>query len=175
MKIPFDGNVNARLVEKRFKGQVFYSVTDPQGGKDHEIEIGFLRLNGCLKYPMIQPIKNGEVKNYSHGCSWSMIFETLDDAKKQQRLINGLYNDEFHKKPFIKRDFLKKIKPELLELQSVISLLFDGHVEFNGVNFSDVGAGGVQVYAAGYHTTIKYDLSNKVSVIGSFIKVLNGK
>lgn len=175
MKIPFDGNVNARLVEQRFKGQVFYSVIDPQGGKDYEIEIGFLRLNGCLKYPMIQPIKHGEVKKYSQGCSWSMIFENLDDAKKQRKAMNGLYNDEFHKRPFIKREFLTKIKPELIELQYVISIIFDGHEEFDGVRFSDVSAGGIQVYAAGYHETIKYDLSNKVSVIGSFIKALNGK
>lgn len=173
MKVPFNGKVSAKLIEKRFKGQVFYCVRDLQADKGYEIESGFLVLSGNINTPMIRPIKDNVVKNFARGCSWSMIFETLDDAKKKKREIDKIFLDGFSFKPLIRVNVLIEIKDQLLEIESVINLIFSNHSDFKGVRFSDVSAGGIQVYAAGFHATLHYDLSNKVSVIKFFLSELN--
>lgn len=176
MKIPFDGNVAARLVEKRFHGQIFYYVFDQQSGKGYKIGYGFLNLGSCLKHPSIRYFdQNNNLSRFAQGCPWSMIFETLDEAKAKLKEMDALYCDGFARRPFIKRELLSEIKPQLLEVEEVINLIFKFDSGFDGVSFTDVGAHGIQVYAKGFRETIKYDVSNKLSVIGSFIKAQHGK
>lgn len=169
MKIPFSGNVSARLVQKRFEGQIFYYVFDQQANKGYKIGYGFLRVSD-IEFPAIRYFnKDNNLSPCAQHCKWDMIFSDYDDAKKKLKDVESLYRDRFAKRPFMKLDMLNKIKPQLLEIEAVINLIFDGDDDFNGVMFSDVSARGIQVYAGGHHTTINYDLGNKVSVIGYFI------
>lgn len=176
MKVPFGGNVNARLVEKRFEGQIFYYVFDQQSGKGYKIGYGFLKISGSIDHPRIRYFDlNHNLSRVEQGCSWGMIFKTLDEAKVKLKEMDELYCSGFAIRPFINKDLLTEIKPQLIEVELVLNLIFKGDKDFDGVSFCDVGAYGIQVYAGGYRSTINYDLSNKVSVIGSFIKAKHGK
>lgn len=169
MKIPFNGNVSERLVKKRFEGTIFYCLRDQQSGKGYKIEFGFL-VDASHKCPMIKSFdKNNNINNYSQGCSWDLIFESHEEAKAELKVLKSLYLDGFDSRPFLKMSMLKSIKGDLMEVKDCISSLLKSRDDFKGVDFCDVSAGGIQVYACGLRTTLNYDMSNKISVIRYFI------
>lgn len=170
MKVPFDGNVNARLVEKRFNGTVFYYVYDQQGGRGYTIGYGFLNLGSDMKYPSIRYFdKENKLSGFSQGCSWSMIFKTHDEAKRKLREVESLYSNGFSPRPYLRLKMLAEIKPELIEISNLLTKLLYGIKVFNGVYFCDVSASGIQVMSCGCSSTLKYDISNKLKVISDYI------
>ena len=178
MNIPFQGNVNGRLVEKKFEGQVFYYVYDQQQDRGYEVGYGFLMLPYGIDQPMIKPFIKNKLAGYACGCSWGDIFTTMTEAKKHKASLENLYTEGFSSRPYIKLDMLKNIRNQLLEIESILKVIFSDDEDFSHISFSDVSANGIQVYVVGkersynygFRATLNYDLSNKVSVIEMFLK-----
>jgi len=180
MKKPYDGKVATRLVEKRFKGKIFYYLFDQQAGKGYTMGYGFLQfMNGgtdSIDHPMIRYFNSsGELTRCSQCSEWSGIFDRFEDAEIELKKIKSLYNDGFSNQPFIKLKMLSQIKDELIGIELAISKLWLGNASYKGVSFSDVSAGGIQVIACGCSVKLKYDLSNKVEVITKHIIASNDR
>lgn len=88
--------------------------------------------------------------------------------------------NEFQRKPYVRQDTLNKHKDIMLYIQNKISDILCDYENFDGVDFCDVNAGGIQVrgfhklvngYSYGYQPTIKYDFSNVQEVINDFVNM----
>lgn len=86
--------------------------------------------------------------------------------------------NEFQRKPYVRQDTLDKYKDKMLYVQNKIADLLSDCENFDGVDFCDVHAGGIQVrgfhklvkgYSYGYQPTIEYDFSNVNEVVEDFV------
>lgn len=172
MKVPYRGNVSARLIQKRFSKKVFYYIHNPQGGLPYTIMFGFLKFSGgLLRHPMINYFDSDNVLSaFSQCVNLDNVYETLEGAEVALRLLNNLYEEGFAKRPFIRPERLKTSKGIMVRIENALNILFKGNEKFRGVSFTDVGAGGIQVYCCGYRTTLDYDLNNHIEVLSTFIK-----
>jgi len=170
MEEPFDGNVNPLLLNRLYKDRVFYVVRAPQGDRqgfylDHGQvnidEYGFIDITDYTK------IEDGTFIKYRRGCRWEDIFEDYKQAKERVKYLNNLYYEIFDTKPFIRVPLLCTLKDTLLEVQNALHVLYG---EGASVRFSDVSAGGVQVYCNGNRETLNYSGDNKIQVLTGFIK-----
>ena len=171
---PFNGNVSDRLLVKYYKGKVFYYVGS-KGSKSGEYEI--------------KPCKAGidswggliwRFDGYGQYADWENIFDIWEDAKKECKRRNILYGEGFYQLPFVKLETLEKYKDKMLHIENMINKYLKGFENFQGIDFCDVNAGGIQIrgrhkeiknYTYGQQPTIKYDFSNADDVIWEFLKM----
>lgn len=171
MKIPFDGKVNWRLVEKLYKDRVFYVVREPEGNqKSYTVQHGSLSCTSSTPFiSKYTKLSDGNFLKTHRGAKWADIFESYEEAKHRAKYLDSLYSDGFANRPHIKVELLQRIKPTLLQINDALDRLFEDYKDFNGVRFCDVGANGIQIYAAAHMETLKYDLSNKIELLKEFI------
>ena len=86
--------------------------------------------------------------------------------------------NEFQRKPYVRQDILDKYKDKMLYVQNKIADLLSDYENFDGVDFCDVHAGGIQVrgfhklvngYSYENQPTIEYDFRNVNEVIEEFV------
>lgn len=178
MNIPFNGNVSPRLIGKLYKGKVFYNI---RTGSDGKYDLFPCILSNDRKwdieYPCIELLKFG-LKNNIVYTKWSNLYEDFKDAKKEVKRRNYLYFNCFKHKPYLSLDILGKFEKQLIYIESQINRCLSGFDNFEGIDFCDVHAGGIQVrghhkqikgYTYGDQPTIKYDFSNVEEIIDEFI------
>ena len=87
---------------------------------------------------------------------------------------------EFQRKPYVKKYTLDKYKDKMLYIQNEINKRLIDYKDFDGIDFCDVCAGGIQIrghhkkiigYIYGNQPTIKYDFSNVEEVICEFVEM----
>ena len=87
--------------------------------------------------------------------------------------------NEFQRKPYVRQDTLNKYKDTMLYIQNKISDFLYDHENFDGIDFCDVSANGIQIrghhkeiggYTYGAQITIKYDFSNIEEVADEFVE-----
>lgn len=181
MKVPYDGKVNIRLVVKRFKSKIFYYV---QQFDNYKFSFKPCMLSGCssINFPFVR-FFNDKMKldtSCSRGADWERLFDSFEDAEKETKRLNSLYFDGFYQKPFIKIEILENHKEDLLKIENDINKLLKGFEDFQGIDFCDVSAGGIQIrghhkyikgYTYGDQPTIKYDFSNKDDIVMEFVSM----
>lgn len=174
MNIPFNGNVSDRLLAKYYKGKVFYYVGS-NSGKNGKYEIkpckaGIDSWNGLI----------WRFDGYGQYADWGNIFDIFEEAKKECKRRNILYSDGFYQIPFVKLETLEKYKDKMLCIEKTINKYLKGFENFQGIDFCDVSAGGIQIrghhkeikgYTYGQQPTIEYDFSNADDVIWEFLKM----
>lgn len=176
MKIPFNGNVNDRLLVKYYKGKVFYYVgSGSNNGKSGKYEIKPCKAeidswNGLI----------WRFDGYGQYEDWENIFDIWEEAKKECERRNTLYSEGFYQIPFVKLETLEKYKDKMLYIESTINKYMKGFENFQGIDFCDVSARGIQIrghhkeikkYTYGQQSTIEYDFSNADDVIWEFLKM----
>lgn len=87
--------------------------------------------------------------------------------------------DNFQRKPYLEDNILEKHYDKLMHIETKINEKLANFEGFNGIDFSDVSAGGIQIrgfhkefkgYAYGSQVTIKYDFSNYEEAIELFVE-----
>lgn len=115
-----------------------------------------------------------------NGADWRRLFDSFEDAEREVKRLNSLYFDGFQYRPFLKIEKLEKNKEDLIKIEHDINKMLKGFEGFNGVDFCDVSAGGIQIrghrkqvkgYTYGRQPTIKYDFSNKKDVVVEFVEM----
>lgn len=177
--MPFNGNVSTRLLEKYYKGKSFYYVGS-KNSKRQEFELRECRLtDGNYETPLWK-FDSGKEFEYGMFVPWEDIFDVWEDAKKEIDRRNVLYRKGFYQIPFVKLEVLEKYKEEMLRIENTIKKYLKGFENFQGIDFCDVNARGIQIrghhkeiknYTYGRQPTIKYDFSNADDVIWEFLKM----
>ena len=108
------------------------------------------------------------------------IFEDYEDALQCQKHLQLAYFETFQHRPLIKIETIEQYLMELIEVELAVSEQLQEYVNFDGIDFVDVCANGIQV--RGFHKqllgmcfgsifTIKYDFSNYKEVIKEFVEM----
>jgi len=179
LNIPYDGKVNIQLIVKRFANKTFYYVNGGKGG-NYKLEPCLLSKNSTLNFPFVTPFKEDHaLATWSHGADWENLYSIFEEAEKEVKKRNKLYN-AFQHMPYIGLKTLKEHEPDLLKIERDICKLLSGFENFNGIDFCDVGANGIQIrghhkqikgYTYGTQPTIKYDFSNKDEIVMEFVNM----
>lgn len=180
MEVPYNGNVNIRLLVKFFKNKVFYRVDEDNYGGSFKVTPCLISEKSIIKLPFTYNFDENMKLNetYSQGVRWDRLFETIEEARFESKRLTSLYNDGFYRKPYLKQEKLEKHKEDLLKIEKAINKLLTGFDGFLGIDFCDVSANGIQIrgfhkkitrYCFGNQITIKYDFSNKEEVIRDFV------
>ena len=97
------------------------------------------------------------------------LFETFEEAREEAKRRNYLYFECFQYKPFLKLEILEEHLKDFMYIESQINKCLCGFENFQGIDFCNVGAGGIQIHGHhkqieghtyGSHPTLKYDFSN---------------
>jgi len=179
MKVPYDGKVNIRLVLKRFAKKVFYYVSDSKSG-NFKLEPCILNNASFSKCLFVRPFKDDfTLCDYSHGADWENLYDNYETAEKEVKERNKLFN-AFQHMPYVTLKTLKEHEDDLLLIESDICKLLSGFENFDGIDFCDVSANGIQIrghhkqikgYTYGSQPTIRYDFSNKDDIVMEFVSM----
>lgn len=100
------------------------------------------------------------------------VFFSVEDAENACVEYKGRF-ESFKKVPYLSHEFIEKHYKELKTIEDLIYKLLSGFENFDGIDFCDVGAGGIQIrlfhkqikgYSYGAQITLNYDFSNKEDV-----------
>src|SRR5690625_4764756 len=182
MEIPYDGKVNIRLVVKRFRKKVFYYVDRYRAHGEYSLKPCMLSKSSSIGFPFVHFFDDEFKLDYSmsRGTHWKHLFDSYEEAEKECKRLNQLYQDGFRRIPFLKIDKLEEHKDNLLQIERDINKLLAGFENFDGIDFCDVSAGGIQIrgfhkqvdnYCYGDQITIKYDFSNADEVVMEFVEM----
>lgn len=181
MNIPYDGKVNIKLIVKRYKNKIFYYVHTFDNYK-YSFKPCVLSEASIITFPFVRYF-NDKMQldmSYSQGADWERLFDKFEDAEKETKRLNSLYFDGFQRKPYLKIKTLELYKEDLLKIENDINKLLKGFENFQGIDFCDVSANGIQIrghhkqikgYTYGTQPTIKYDFSNKNDVVLEFVNM----
>lgn len=128
---------------------------------------------------MIRLFKDdGSLENYTQSYDKNNLFENENDAQERLKYLDTIYNKTFKYKPFLKEEKLTKNLSELQYIENEINNRLSDYINFKGIDFCDVSAGGIQIrghhkeikgYTYGNQPTIDYDFSNCEEVIDQFV------
>ncbi|WP_341323491.1 hypothetical protein NSQ62_08435 [Solibacillus sp. FSL H8-0523] len=105
------------------------------------------------------------------------VFDNEADAIIRQTYLKNLYNS-FKRTPYVASYIIEKNLKKFLEIESEITKQLNDYPYFDGIDFCDVRAGGIQIrgfhkaitgYTYGSQITIKYDFSNWKECIEQFV------
>lgn len=106
-----------------------------------------------------------------------LLYDTYEEAKAEYDKYKELSN-QYDNKYFLNINTVKEHTEDLIKIQEGIKEGLKGYENFNGIDFCDVSAGGIQIrgfhkeiegYSYGKQITINYDFSNKNEVVNLFI------
>lgn len=103
------------------------------------------------------------------GCDDLFYVEDEEFIRRFQKNNKKVTLNEFRYTPFVSDDTIDEHCEDLVKCEKLINKLLNGFSNYNGIDFCDVGANGIQVrihhkqikgYTYGNQITIKYDFSN---------------
>lgn len=178
MKEPFDGKVNPRLVYEKFKDCVFYHVS----GSQSVVKPCVLKCSCNLLTIRIFD-KDWELSDCSQCFNWEDMFLDYNEAKKLSKERNDRISS-FRHRPYMSHKMLEEHFDELKRTEALIDKMLSGFENYGGIDFCNVGAGGIQVrihhnsitgYTYGQQKTILYDFSNideiPFEVVKEFVRI----
>lgn len=166
MKELYNGVVNPRLVCKRFKDTVFYYASS---GKGEPSKVSACMLRYIPSFLTISEFnEEWKLDETSHSFSWENLFFTEKEAKDVANARNNKLK-YFRHTPYLTHKLIEEHFEELVTTECLINKLLNSFENYNGIDFCDVHAGGIQVrihhkkienYTYGEQKTIEYDFSN---------------
>lgn len=180
MKVPFNGNVNARLLKKLYRDKVFYCLRENHLGKYIFFPCFLSDCEWSIDFPFVKFIKREMPfdERFSNGARWENLSETYEEAREEAKRRNYLYFECFRYKPYLKLEMLEEHLKDFMYIESQINKCLSAFENFQGIDFCNVGANGIQIrghhkqikgYTYGSQPTIKYDFSNIEESICEFI------
>lgn len=180
LDIPFNRKVHPRLLKKLYRDKVFYYVREDGKGKFISSPCVLSDCEWSIDFPFIKFLENKMPfdRGFNSGANWEDMFETFEESKTEAKRRNYLYFDCFRHKPFLELKIIEQYQKQLMYIESQINKILAGYEDFEGIDFCDVSAGGIQIrghhkqikgYTYGQQPTIKYDFSNMEEVIDEFI------
>lgn len=180
MNIPFGGNVSVRLLRKLYKNKVFYYVGRGTNGRFAAKPCVLSDCGWDIDFPFVRVFKDTTSLDmrYNTGVRWRDMFDGFEQAKAEARRRNHIYFECFKYEPYLELDILQEHLKELMYIEEEINKCLVGFENFEGIDFCDVHAGGIQIrghhkqikgHTYGSQPTVKYDFSNIEEVISDFI------
>lgn len=176
--------VTRKQLLKQYHNRIFYHLRHGYKGN------GTLSISPCIlsrdcdwsvDHPMVRYFDDEmTLVCYTTYACWSDLYDSWEEANKQLNHINKLYTKGFSSKPFVTIKTLEAHKGEMVKIEKLITKGLKDYENFNGINFCDVGANGIQIrgrhkqiegYTYGKQPTIKYDFTNKDMVVSEFIEM----
>ena len=159
-------NVKPKYVAKKYEDTVFYYVSYDKGGG---AKVKPCKLEADDYEYMIRTFdKDWNLDIGMFHFRWENLFTDSEDAKQYANQINQLY-DSFRHKPYVAYSILKEHEDVFINIENLVNKLLDGFENYDGIDFCDVGANGIQIrihhkmikgYTYGKQHTILYDFSN---------------
>lgn len=141
-----------------------------------------LEIIECIFYAedrMIRKVnEDGTLADYRKSCKLNNVFAKREDAEIRLADLKKIYVETLRYEPYMKEEMLRENLSKLVYIEKEIEKALEGFENFEGVDFCDVNAHGVQIrghhkeitgYTYGSQPTIKYDFSNYHEVIQEFI------
>lgn len=186
LEIPFRGNVSERLLRKLYRDKVFYCVRTGIDGKFYSKPCILSDYEWTMDFPFVRFFEDKMRLNIksSTGTNWNDLYDSFEEAKREVRRRNDLFFNGFAYKPYLRLEILEEHKDQLIYIENEINKCLSGFENFQGIDFCDVHAGGIQIrghhkqikgYTYGSQPTIKYDFSNVEEVISEFIDMWRRK
>lgn len=109
---------------------------------------------------------------YSFYTDADALYLSLEDAISEHLRYQKIY-ESFKRTPYLSFKMINEHFNDFMYIQDLIYKLLSGFENFNGIDFCDVHAGGIQVrihhkkikgYTYGQQQTILYDFSNKTEI-----------
>lgn len=180
MEIPYNGNVNCKLVAKRFEGVQFWHVEKKTNGY-YIVKACTPSVKTSTKdYVLFSRLdKNFNIVLGASPFSWSDIYDSYFDARAKAKEYNELLK-RFAFMPYLDIKIIQEHFDDLMRIQNEIHKKLAGYENFLGIDFCNVGANGIQIrghhkeikrYTYGLQPTIKYDFSNIDEVIKEFVEM----
>ncbi|PLR99564.1 hypothetical protein [Bacillus sp. T33-2] len=148
-------------------------------GNVKDVKKCILHKNGLLQ--MIQLYKDdGSLNDYTQSFDENNLFKHQDEAERRLDFLNELFYQTFKHKPFLREELLSKHLDKLKHIEMQIENKLSGYENFEGIDFCDVSADGIQIrghhkeikgYTYGSQPTIKYDFSNYLECIDQFVEM----
>lgn len=183
MEIPSKGHTTREKILEKYKSCVLYMLAGSYKKGGYKLSPCILNksVDWDVKHPYVNFFDSEFcLGNYPRSVSWDVLYTNYDDAKKRCDHLNKLYDKGFYRKPFMAVEMLEEHKGDLIKIQKKIRDGLRKYPNFQGVDFCDVNAGGIQIrghhkkvsgYCYGDQITIKYDFSNRNEVATEFIKM----
>lgn len=136
--------------------------------KSYEEQDMFETRRVLVKYADFVPSKLG----HSFYADADKLYLSLEDAINEQARYNKMY-ESFKRTPYLPPKMINEHFDDFMYIQDLIYKLLSGFENFNGIDFCDVHANGIQVrihhkkikgYTYGKQHTIMYDFSNKTEI-----------
>lgn len=178
MEQPCKGATREQLLEM-FKDRVFYHLSI--NNCNYSIKPCVL----CRKSPwhpdtpyIVRFDTEWKLEPFTSAVRWEHLFDSWNDAQKQYKHLDRLYNKGFWRTPYVSQFILEKFKGEMVRIEKLINKGLEDYPNFLGIDFCDVHANGIQIrghhkeikgYTFGTQPTINYDFTNKNEVITEFI------
>lgn len=176
-------DINPRLLANLFKGVVLYSVEEKTNGY-FDIKRYIPRHDkqdsrkGLLNVREVDENLNVE-NRYSKFKDLDNLYISFIEAKEIKRKYNNMIS-KFDFRPYMKIEMIEEHFEELMFIQNDIHKKLKGYENFLGIDFCNVGAGGIQIrghhkditgFTYGKQPTIKYDFSNIKEAISEFVNM----
>lgn len=181
METPVNEKISNKDIAEKYSNKVFYQTVYSKGRKCGVKPCIIECSNNILFVRYFD--KDFNKVGYLSCFSWNNLHETLEEAEKYANAINEKF-DAFKYKPYVSYKTLTEHFDELKTIESLIDKLLYRFENYDGIDFCDVSAGGIQVrifhkkikgYCYGEQKTLKYDFSNKdeipFEVVKEFIKI----
>lgn len=112
------------------------------------------------------------------------LFDTYDEAEHCKNNLYKIYFETFRRKPLVRPEKLEPYYSKLVDIELTITERLSKYPSFNGIDFCDVTANGIQIrghhkqvvgYCFGSQPTIRYDFSNYNECVEEFIEMWQSK
>ena len=171
-----------KLLEKYSKRIFFYVSPD---AKCKNVEIQPCMLNKTSKwieqFPAVDFFnKDMQLVEIGRLVSWDELHDGWEDAERVAKHLNKLYTKGFYRRPYVDTKILEEHKGAMVKIEKEIRKGLKKYRTFKGIDFCDVGANGIQIrghhlnvdgYIYGNQITLKYDFSNKDTVVKEFVEM----
>lgn len=161
----------------KITNQIYYYVSDSiEQFKIHKCKL----IEKEFIFPTIRLYTNEGLNSHAQSYDNRNLFNNEKDAEKRKNYLNKLYYNTFKYNPYVKEDLLVEYIGKFIYIEEKINNGLKDHPKFNGIDFTDVSAGGIQIrghhkeikdYSYGNQPTIKYDFSNYKKCIDEFIEM----
>lgn len=120
------------------------------------------------------------VTSKSYPIPWSELYDGWEEAERMAKHLNKLYTKGFYRRPYVETKILEENKGAMVKIEREIRKGLKKYHTFKGIDFFDNHKDGIVIsghhlkvdgYVYGKQIILKYDFSNKDTVVKEFVEM----